>query len=229
MADEAIVASAIAAAPFGYTVPGAQEIAPKLVSATFDCTSAASTVYPALQLVSPSGVVMGTFVDPNVSIAAGGSADVSWFPRVRPSSSGGGGLDPDWGTYFMNSISVGSGAHDAGQWNFNSGSALLSISGLGVATTVSRAVYQFTAWIQSDDLWTAGAVAGGRIVVGNPTNYTQRQTGPVTPAGSMKNFAVTLTAEINAGEEIDVEFENFDTASRNMYSNQILVQLIGTF
>lgn len=91
MADVAVVDTSAGAAPKAYKVPGAQEILPKSVTATFDCSGAAATVMPALQLIAPSGQVMGTFCDPSVTIAAGGSADVSWFPGLKsvPTAAGG--------------------------------------------------------------------------------------------------------------------------------------------
>lgn len=85
--DVAIVSRNTASAPKTYTVPGAQEIRPKAVSAFFDCTSAGVATFPALQLVSPAGDIVWTANSSSVSIAAGGSATISWFPHV-----GGGGL-----------------------------------------------------------------------------------------------------------------------------------------
>lgn len=224
--DLPIVSRAIEAAPKDYTVPGAQEIVPIAVTAALDGSGAAGSYVPCLQLLAPDGTVMWTAPTAS-SVAAGSSCDVSWWARAGTAAvAATTSVTPDWGTYFMGAVVVGSGLHVAGTWNFNAGSPLLAIDGSGIATTVARGVYQLTAWVQSDDVWTASTVAGGRLVVGTPTNYSQRQTGGVTPAGSMKNFAVTLTAEIDAGQEVDVEFENFDTGAHNMYSNQILVQQI---
>jgi len=61
-----------------------------MVRATMDGTSAAGAFYAAVQIIAPSGRVMGTAI--SSSIAAGASADVSWFPRVAgqvAASSGG--------------------------------------------------------------------------------------------------------------------------------------------
>ena len=66
-----------------YKVPGAQEIAPKSVSASMDGTGAASGWYPCLQLLDPAGNVMFTAISPT-QVAAGASADVSWFPHLTP-------------------------------------------------------------------------------------------------------------------------------------------------
>lgn len=78
MADIAIIAAATANVPRDYTIPGAQEILPKSVSAQMDGTSAATTWFPCLQVLDPGGHVMFSAVAQS-PIAAGASADVSWF------------------------------------------------------------------------------------------------------------------------------------------------------
>lgn len=93
MADDALVSNASVTAPKNYTVPQAQEIVVKAVRASIDGTSASGTFLPALQMIAPNGDVMWTAVDRSNSLAAGASADVTWFPRV-----GGGGVGPSAGT-----------------------------------------------------------------------------------------------------------------------------------
>lgn len=79
MSDISIRAPATAAVPQDYTVPGAQEILPKSVSADMNGAAAASAWYPCLQLVDPGGNVMSSAI-PTSTIAAGASASVTWFP-----------------------------------------------------------------------------------------------------------------------------------------------------
>lgn len=81
MADVAIRAAAVKAVPRDYTIPGAQEILPKSVSATMDGSAAASAWFPCLQVLDPGGNVMFSAVS-STSVAAGASAEVSWFPGV---------------------------------------------------------------------------------------------------------------------------------------------------
>ena len=81
MTDVAIRAPAIHSAPEDYTIPGAQELLPKSVAASLDGTGAATTYYPALQLLEPGGNVMVTAVS-QTAITAGASVDVSWFPHI---------------------------------------------------------------------------------------------------------------------------------------------------
>lgn len=80
MPDVTIKAVATEDAPADYAVPPAQEIIIKLASASFDGTEAAGSYVPTLELVSPDRDVIGSFPVGN-ALAAGASADISWFPR----------------------------------------------------------------------------------------------------------------------------------------------------
>jgi hypothetical protein len=80
MADVQILASGVTAAPLDYVIPGAQEILIKNISASFDGGGTGSAWQPAIVLVAPGGKEVGTFPVGN-AVAAGASADVSWFPR----------------------------------------------------------------------------------------------------------------------------------------------------
>ena len=84
MTDVAIIASQTKAVPQDYTIPGAQEILPKSVTATMDGTGAATSWKPCLQVIDPGGHVMFSAVG-TATIAAGVSADVSWFPGLTAS------------------------------------------------------------------------------------------------------------------------------------------------
>lgn len=75
-------------APLDYVVPGAQEISPVAVNATFDGTSAVTAWLPALELISDSGhVISRTF--PASSVAAGGTAEVTFAPFLRQAAAAG--------------------------------------------------------------------------------------------------------------------------------------------
>jgi hypothetical protein len=87
MADASIVSTANVAAPEGYTLQGTNELLLKAVRATIDGSGTATAYLPALQLLDPNGNVMWTAV--GSSVAAGASADVSWFPGLAGSGSGG--------------------------------------------------------------------------------------------------------------------------------------------
>lgn len=81
MTDTPILDPAVAAAPKQYKVAGAQEIVLKGVTASFDGTGAAGSYVPAVQIIDPGGTVIGTYTL-NETLAAGASADVSWFPGI---------------------------------------------------------------------------------------------------------------------------------------------------
>jgi hypothetical protein len=82
MADVVISASQVIAAGQGYTVPSAQEITVRAVRAQFNGAAAATSYVPTLQIVGDSGIVVAE-CPVAAPVAAGASADVSWFPGVK--------------------------------------------------------------------------------------------------------------------------------------------------
>ena len=85
MADTQISFPAVSAAPNDYEVASSAEYRIKAVHATFTDNGAGSAWLPSFDIISDSGHVVARGVDQAVSVAAGASADVSWFPRVRRS------------------------------------------------------------------------------------------------------------------------------------------------
>jgi hypothetical protein len=81
MADAQILASGTSSAPLDYVVPGAQEILVKVLSCSYDGSGAGGPWVPAVTLLAPGGREVGTFVL-GQTLAAGASADVSWFSGV---------------------------------------------------------------------------------------------------------------------------------------------------
>jgi hypothetical protein len=81
MPDLPIVIPDTAVAPKDYTLSGTQELALKTVRALIDGSGAASAFLPTLQLLDPNGHVMWEGATSEV-VAAGASADVSWFPGL---------------------------------------------------------------------------------------------------------------------------------------------------
>lgn len=74
-------------APAGWTLPGNLQLLLKNVYATFDGTNAAGDFQPCLEIVSDSGHTVGSYTAAKVT--AGGSADVTFFPRVGGSTAAG--------------------------------------------------------------------------------------------------------------------------------------------
>lgn len=85
-ADALITRDGPVAVPMDYPVPAASAMAPLVVTASFDGSAAASAFLPTLEVIAPTGAVVAR-CPVATQVAAGGSADVSWFPRV-----GGGGV-----------------------------------------------------------------------------------------------------------------------------------------
>lgn len=82
-----LIARSTEAAPKDYVVPAAQEIEPIVVRADIDGTGAASSFEPTLQVLSPAGDVILSM--PASTVAAAGSASVTWAPFLGSSSGGG--------------------------------------------------------------------------------------------------------------------------------------------
>lgn len=95
MADVQILAAAAASAPEHYEVPNTQEIIPKAVAASFDGSGASGSFVALCEIVSDAGIVVAQ--GKSDTIAAGGSAYVSWFPGGG--LGGGSALALDWGFY----------------------------------------------------------------------------------------------------------------------------------
>ena len=78
--DRQILVAGTSPAPASFTVPGNGQIRPKCVRAVYNGAAAAAFL-PVLQIVSDANVIVGECV--GTQVAAGGSAAVSWFPRVK--------------------------------------------------------------------------------------------------------------------------------------------------
>lgn len=100
MADVALVAGGSKATPLDYTIPGAQEIVIKAATANYDGSGAGAPYVPTLLIKSPAGAVLAA-CPIGSTIAAGASADVSWFPGLSPGV-------PSTGIYF--------GINNVGSW-----------------------------------------------------------------------------------------------------------------
>lgn len=70
-----------------YDVPATAEFLLKQAFASYDGVSAASAWLPALQLIGPDGNIAGSYVTGS-TVAAGGSADVTFGPFLRGATTG---------------------------------------------------------------------------------------------------------------------------------------------
>jgi hypothetical protein len=70
-----------APAPAKWVVPGNGQMRPKDIFASYDGTGAAGPFFPTLKIISDGGKTVGIFPT-GTSVAAGASADVTWFPGL---------------------------------------------------------------------------------------------------------------------------------------------------
>lgn len=108
--DQQVLVTGVASAPASFTIPGNGQIQPKTIFATFDGSGAASPFLPCMKVISDGGKTVGIY--PTTSpVAAGGSADVSWFPHIGQT-----GIPPVPGQL----LSTYAGAHPAADFTTNS-------------------------------------------------------------------------------------------------------------
>lgn len=106
-----------APAPAQFTIPGNGQMQPKCVRAVYDGTGAGSAFLPVLRFISDGGKQVGSFVAPQV--AAGGSADVSWFPHVGAKAAAATAGVPAYASVnfgIANAQTAGAGAQITLQW-----------------------------------------------------------------------------------------------------------------
>lgn len=84
------VQQAAKAAPAVYEVPGSTEVEPLAAFASFDGSGAAASYLPSIAFYSASGLLISRSF-PSSAVAAGASADVSYFPGLGVGGGGGGG------------------------------------------------------------------------------------------------------------------------------------------
>jgi hypothetical protein len=106
--DAQILAAGTADAPLDYRVPNAQEILLKAVNANFDGSGASGDFLPAIVIESDGGVVIARAI--GQAVTAGGSAEVSFFPRVGASSSAA-TAGPSTEIAYYETSGVASGSH----------------------------------------------------------------------------------------------------------------------
>lgn len=111
-ADTLIVRDGPVAAPMDYVQPAGSEIVPLCATATFDGTGAGSAFVPALEVIAPDGHVVAR-CPVQSSVAAGASADVTWFPGLGSSTPQGSSIGATT-TIFHQQLTVASRTLDTG-------------------------------------------------------------------------------------------------------------------
>ena len=80
--DQQVLVTGVASAPATFRIPGNGQITPRAIFAHYDGSSAAGTYVPALKITSDGGELVGIYPLRSTTLAAGVSADMSWFPEV---------------------------------------------------------------------------------------------------------------------------------------------------
>lgn len=80
--DHQILVTGTASAPASWTVPGNGQVRPKTIYAHYNGVAAAGNYQPALKVISDGGTTVGIY-PLQATIAAGVSADLSWFPGAE--------------------------------------------------------------------------------------------------------------------------------------------------
>ena len=199
MASEPVRSTAVVAAPKDYSVAPAQQIRLLSVAASFDGSGSASTWLPAVEILDNNGNVLVTAADQAVTVAAGASADVSWFPGVRNSSAATpAGAEWCWAgqaagtTYTPGATFV--------PWNpatfETSNSSVFSLSnraGPNTSIRVSQAgiVSTYATATPPGADWSHGIFLGGAVENDMGTgaeNFLKDSGGTATPAGNPNNL-----------------------------------------
>lgn len=200
MADRQFVVGGVEAAPADWIPPAPLEIIPRTAFATFDGKNAAGEFLPCLEIISDSGHTV-CFCVPEVTVAAGASAIVSFFPGgavgedTSGSSTASGTVEQILSPLGTISIASASGPITsidlpasgvaAGTYGDSGNVAQVTVNAEGVVTAVS-----------------AVSIAGGGSVVGSDGWVPDTNAPTFATANSFTAGASDLTAVYSVGTRI---------------------------
>jgi hypothetical protein len=175
--DQQILVTGQAAAPAQFKIPGNGQVQPKAVFAHYDGTGAGGAFLPALKVVSDAGETVGIYAG-DTQIAAGASADVSWFPHLRAAaSSAGTGIqfdtDPQNGTFlFVETTGSNPDLSDASIQFENSGSDGIQLldegaGGISLVATADGGVLVQNQGAGASNLTIEQDGTGGTLIIRN--------------------------------------------------------------
>jgi hypothetical protein len=231
MADASIVSTANVAAPEGYTLQGTNELLLKAVRATIDGSGTATAYLPALQLLDPNGNVMWTAV--GSTVAAGASADVSWFPGLGGGSSASSAFAQWFIARRTSNLSMSAGTTDTIPWSDlnSSDSSLFSLATVthaNDAVQVAReGVVFMTGWLIPDPAaadFVVGLLLNSTNGVSLNTNTPNNQYGSKSLPGTQPRFGPTQGAIVIPDVvpyNVFTEYHNDDVANHNLTGAQM--------
>lgn len=233
--------------PADWVVPGALDLLLKSIYAEYDGTSAGSSYVPTVELLDDAGRTVGAWPYSS-SVAAGASADVTWFPgvvaaaataTVTPVASGntttvqtvaaGGNLTIAWDT--VNTVGTG--------WSWTSGDPT-KVYYAGSGTFATQVI------VSPDTDWPAtgtGQIAIGAGVTDSGTNYFNIAGlpeaehpaidlySPASTAQYMFRWAVSVGADAspNATCYFDAVLSNTTSSPWSLFDAEFVVWRISDF
>ena len=213
---------AVTAAPADFDVPNAVDWSVQIVSATYDGTGAAGAFLPAVQIVAPGGAVAFTFADPSVSVAAGGSAEVTFGPFLKTAGGGGGGgITATTASYASGTVNIAQNAtaHLPMSNTPYFGSDLLDRTNPSAPTFLVAGIYSVMVVFRCV-IALGGSQAAGTTFEGDITAGGGQAPRALFTWGSGGSFVPTcctafIPTQLAAGAPLNITVTNSDSAAGN--------------
>lgn len=193
MADSQFNPLGTVTAPADWTLPASLNLLLKNVYASYDGTGAAGSFQPCLQIVSDSGHTVGSYPCAT-TVAAGASADVTWFP-VRGGTSGG---------------SAPAGAAIAFAYIIGSATRVCN-SGVNTLLTASAAHF----YTNSPTIFGHGTDGSGNVGITIKSNGHYWSVATVTPFGIPTVGSHWITSQLGGGNIAGNDYLNFTPLNPN--------------
>lgn len=228
MPDTQYVVGGLEAAPAAWEIPGSLDIIPKVAYASFNGAAAAGPFVPCLRIISDSGHIAGEYVA-DATVAAGASADVSWFRGLIPTAGGGssGAALQDKAAIYVDNgtVTLVAGVPKVVGWQLNSGDALLDLTAPTLPKIITSGLYCF-AVAYGGSGFPAGAALIGELTLNGTTSLA---VGTAFPRGTntADHWGYTgMTRYLAAGKTIQLTLTNEDTVNHNGFIHQAFVSLL---
>ena len=207
--------------PLAYTVPVPGTLTPLTAAATFD-GSGAGAFLPCVSFYDSDGNLISRATAPEV--AAGGTAEVSWFPSVGGATAAS-GLTGVTGLYTFATTSIGAGAVGYFSLQFANGVAVLDLTDPTTPVFATDGIYTVAASVVGAG--TASALNEWRLdVLANfpfaSDTHMYQDVASATLSRAM-SAAVTWTVGSPPATSFRVSAWNHDSAARGFQCNNILV------
>lgn len=214
MADVQIQLPNVGALPKEWVVPGALSILLKCIQADFDGSGAAGAFLPTVEIVSDAGLLVGrAFTD--ASVAAGGSASVTFAPFLEGQVAAGSSFAPLKAIYqSTNAVIAPGGVATNMSWTFAAGTALFDLTTPTTPKALAHGVYWIGVSFRGNAAWTAGKGLQGYL----NTPFGVAQAFAIADSNvQLPQGFVGAVVELAAGQSISFGLANLDVANRTVY------------